>query len=89
MGYEYQLDFEHANPVQADLILRAIPGFETCTAQGLYFFRRNATGKMPDAYAAVEPSGIYVCDNGGALQILKDIQEAFAAIGLRAEPREL
>ena len=89
MGYEYQLDFEHTNQEQADRILRAISGFETCTAGGLYSFRRHATGAMPDAYAAIEPSGIYVCDNGGARQIVTDIQAAFAGVGLRAEPREL
>ncbi|HET9953133.1 MAG TPA: hypothetical protein VFQ61_01445 [Polyangiaceae bacterium] len=88
MGYEYQLDFEHCEPALADQILRAIPGFEKCTA-GLYSFRRNATGQMPDAYAAVEPTGVYVCDNGGAPQIVNDIRAAFVAAGLHAELREL
>jgi hypothetical protein len=44
---------------------------------------------MPDAYAKIEPYGIYVCDNGNAFQIVRDIQAAFAAVGLKAEPREL
>jgi hypothetical protein len=88
MGYEYQLDFEHPDPAQADQVLRAIRGFEGCTG-GLYSFRRHSTGSMPDAYATIEADGIYVCDNGGARQIVREIQEAFAAIGLRAEPREL
>lgn len=89
MGYEYQLEFTPPDRAHADQILRAIPGFEACTALGLYSFRRNATGAMPDAYAAIEPSGIYVCDNGGAHQIVREIQAAFAKAGLHAELREL
>lgn len=89
MGYEYRLDFELAHGPRADSILRSIPGFESCAANGLYAFRRNATGAMPDAYAKIEASGIYVCDNGSAFQIVKDIQAAFAAVGLDAELREL
>jgi hypothetical protein len=89
MGYEYRLDFEPTDQAQADQILRAIPGFESYTPLGLYAFRRNATGAMPDAYAKIEPSGIYVCDNGNSFQIVRDIQAAFAAVGLNAEPREL
>ena len=34
-------------------------------------------------------SGIYICDSGGAFEIVADIREAFAAIGLQAELGEL
>lgn len=90
MGYEYKLDLQLTDLKQADLILRAISGFEAYDAEfKLYSFRRSATGAMPDAHAKLEPSGIYVCENGGSSQIVEDIRAAFAAIGFPAEPREL
>jgi len=90
MGYEYMLDFEVSNPVEADAVLRAIDGFEGFNAEfDLYLFRRKATESMPDAHAKVETTGIYICDNGGSFEIVKDIQAAFASIGLRADLREL
>ena len=36
---------------------------------------------MPDAYAQIEPSGIYFFDNAGARQILEN-NSAFATVGL-------
>jgi len=90
MGYEYMLDFEVVERGDADRVLRSVAGFEGFDPKfGLYYFRRTATGAMPDAQAAIENAGIYVCDNGVAYQVVRDIQAAFAAIGLRAEPREL
>jgi hypothetical protein len=90
MGYEYKLDFELVNREQADLVLRGIVGFVAHDRDfELYSFRRVATGVMPDAHAKIDPSGVYVCINGGSHEILRDIQIAFAAVGLCAEPREL
>ncbi|MBL8733966.1 MAG: hypothetical protein JNN13_16460 [Planctomycetes bacterium] len=92
MGYEYMLVFEAAPPEaeEADRVLRSVAGFEAFDPKfDLYHFRRTSTDPMPDAQAAIESAGIYVCDNGGACAIVKDIQAAFAAIGLSAEPREL
>ena len=90
MGYEYELDFGLVDRGQADVILRGIVGFVAHDRDlELYSFRRAATGVMPDAHAKIEPSGVYVCINGGSHEILRDIQSAFAAVGLRAEPREL
>jgi len=90
MGYEYKLDVQLTDLEQADLVLRAIPGFEAYDAEfTLYSFRRDATGAMPDAHVKIEASGIYVCENGGSSQIVGEIRAAFAAIGFPAEPREL
>jgi hypothetical protein len=90
MGYEYMLDFEVVERSEADRVLRSVAGFETFDPKlELYYFRRTAAGAMPDAKAAIQTAGIYVCDNGGAYQVVRDIQAAFAAIGLQAEPREL
>jgi hypothetical protein len=90
MGYEYMLDFEVVERGEADRVLRSVAGFEGFDPTfELYSFRRASTGAMPDAQAAIKKAGIYVCDNGGSYQIVSDIQAAFSAIGLRAEPREL
>lgn len=84
------LDFEVADRAEADRILRSVAGFEGFDATfELYSFRRTATGSMPDAHAKIENSGIYVCDNGGCYQVVRDVQAAFSAIGLHSEPREL
>jgi hypothetical protein len=90
MGYEYQLDFDVTEPSEVDAVLRTIPGFEQFSPHfALYSFRRTATGSMPDADAKIEPSGVYVCDHGGAHAILTDIQAALAARGYRVTLREL
>jgi hypothetical protein len=90
MGCEYMLDFEVSDRSEADAVLRTIHGFDGFDAEfELYSFRRSAAGPMADANAKIETAGIYVCDNGGSFQIAKDIQAAFAAIGLRADLREL
>jgi len=90
MGHEFQLDFEVPDRSEADRVLRSVHGFEGFDEKyGLYLFRRVASGPMPDATAKIETDGIYVCDNGGASDVLDDIRAAFAAIGLRAEPRPL
>jgi len=90
MSYEYMLDFAVVNRSEADSVLRSIQGFVGFSAEyQLYSFRRETTGPMPDADAKVEASGIYVCHYGGSFGIVTDIQAAFAAIGHRAELREL
>lgn len=90
MGYEYMLDFEVTDRAQADRVLRGIAGFAGFDPKfELYSFRRTATGRMPDADAKIESSGIYICDHGGSHQFVEDIHAAFFAIGLRAQPREL
>jgi hypothetical protein len=90
MGYEYQLDFDVTEPSEVDSALRSVPGFERFNPEfELYSFRRTATGAMPDADAKIEPSGVYVCDHGGAPAILTDIQAALVARGYRVTLREL
>ncbi len=90
MGYEYMLDFKVAKPEEADRVLRSVAGFEAFDPRfDLYYFRRASTGPMPDAQAAIEDAGIYVCDNGGSYQVVKDIPAATAATGPSAEPRPL
>lgn len=90
MGYEYMLDFEVSNRSEADAVLRGIKGFEGFSPEfESYSFRRTATGAMPDASAKVTATGICVCDNGGSFEIVKEIQAAFAALGLAVELREL
>jgi hypothetical protein len=88
MGYEYMLDFD-VERGEADRVLRSVPGFEGFDPKfDLYYFRRTSTGEMPDGQAAIKDEGIYVCDNG-SYPVVRDIQAAFSAIGLKAEPREL
>lgn len=90
MGYEYQLDFDVAEPSEVDEVLRSVPGFERLSLEfGLYSFRRTATGSMPDADAKIEPSGVYVCDHGGGYEVVKDIQATLGARGYRTRLREL
>jgi hypothetical protein len=90
MGHEYRLEFELSSHAQADRLLRGIAGFEKFSEElGLYSFRRESTGVMPDVDVKIEVSGIYLCSHGGSLELVKEIQAAFAAIGLHAELTEL
>ena len=90
MGYEYRLEFDLPSHAQADKLLRGIAGFEEFSEEfQSYSFRRESTDPMPDVTAAIEASGIYLCSHGGSLAIVKEIQTAFAAIGLRAELVEI
>jgi hypothetical protein len=90
MGYEYRLEFGVPSRAQADELLRGIAGFEGFSEEfQSYSFRRDSTDPMPDVTAAIEASGIYLCSYGGSMDIVKEIQAAFAAIGLRSELTEL
>ena len=90
MGYEYKLDFDLRDPDGVDLCLRRVAGFEAFdSARGLYAFRRESVGAMPDAYAAIENDWVYLCDNGGARAIVDDIRVALVTYAFGAELREL
>ena len=90
MGYEYMLDFEVADPSELDALLRKIPGFERYDpTYELYYFRRQATGAMPDAQVKIEAHGVYACDNGCGFAVLEDIRAALASIAPAATLREL
>lgn len=90
MGYEYRLDFEVPDRAEADRVLRGVAGFAGFNPKyELYSFRRRSTGTMPDVDVKIEASSVYICDYGIGCEVVKDVQEAFAAIGLVAELREL
>lgn len=90
MGYEYQLDLEVDDREKLDGILRSIVGFERYdAAYDLYYFRRKATGEMPDAHAKIDEQGLYLCDNGCGFAVLEDIRAALAAFAPGATLREL
>ena len=90
MGYEYKLDFEVRDPNGVEVCLRRVAGFEVFdSTHGLYTFRRLSTGAMPDAHAAIEKDGVYLCDNGGARAIVDDIRASLAIYTFGAALREL
>ena len=90
MGHEYRLTLALPSHAETDQLLRAIPGFEKFSPQfGLYSFRRRSTGAMPDVDVAIEPSGLYLLRHGGSVEVIREIQATFAAIGLHAELEEL
>lgn len=90
MGCEYMLEIAIENPTQVDAVLRGIPGYESFDPKcQLYAFRRKATGTMPDVMAKIESRGLYLCDNGGAFEIVTEIRGALAAMGWSGELSEL
>jgi len=77
MGIEYQIAISPLHRHTVDDILRCAPYFaETADQFGdlKYEFRLpDNTGTIPNAYATIEPYGVYFCDFGGAHEIMKTI----------------
>jgi hypothetical protein len=87
MGYEQRVRLPSTAVNDLDAILRAQPAFADFDATyQLYNFRRHSLGGMPDVHAAIEPGGIYFCDNGAGAEVLGEL---LAALELRFGPLEL
>jgi hypothetical protein len=67
MGIEYKISCDPAKVPEFDAFLRRQPFFESYDAEHkLYNLRMPGSQKpenYPDGYAALEPDGIYFCDN--------------------------
>lgn len=67
MGIEYKIKCDSAKVPDFDAFLRRQPFFESYdTDRKLYNLRTPGSQKpedFPDGYAALEPDGIYFCDN--------------------------
>lgn len=67
MGIEYRIRFQPRH-VELDRQLRALRCFMRFDPQDrLYFLNVGAvvSTEMPNAWVAIEPDGLYLCDNGG------------------------
>jgi hypothetical protein len=80
MGIEYEIRFQYDNPDQLDALLRQAPYFTDCNEDyRLYNYRdpdnppTSELNDVPDVHAAIEPYGIYVCDNGGAREVARQV----------------
>jgi hypothetical protein len=80
MGVEYEIRFHYEDPEQLDTLLRQAPYFSDCNeAYRLYNYRdpenppTSELNDVPDVHAAIEPYGIYICDNGGAREVARQV----------------
>lgn len=71
MGIELQIKFAHQSEQKLDAAIRGLPYFvDFDPPNRLYNLwlepDQAIPGKMPDAWAAIDPDGIYCCLNRGA-----------------------
>lgn len=71
MGIECKIKFTVNAAENLDAILRQSPFFSDYDVTYKLYNYRNEPNQdlliMPDAHAAIEPDGIYFCDNGGKI----------------------
>jgi hypothetical protein len=82
MGIEYEIHFHYDDPQQLDTLLRQAPYFSDSNEDyRLYNYRdphnppTSELNDVPDVHAAIEPYGIYLCDNGGAREVARQVLE--------------
>ena len=88
MGIEYRVPLDDPMPQAWDHILRTAPYFSQYNQSYQLFEFRSAQrpnlGEMPAVVVAIEPHGLYVCDNGDrriAQAVLTCVRAAIIAAG--------
>lgn len=88
MGIEYQIKFAHQSESEIDAAIRDLPYFVDFDPPNrlynLWLDPAHATPRtMPDAWAAIDPDGIYCCLNSGPAS--HPIRDALVAIAERSQ----